>query len=141
MNLSYQSTVDLNKSAELTFSNMRKYYEHFSVDWNKSAILEQIMGLDNWDIIQGGKMVGALRLSIDVKECWLRDLQVEKQFQNLGVGTYALEEAKVKAIQAGAELIKLRVFKMSPAHKLYKRVGFQVNEEDEKFYYMDKKIS
>ena len=120
---------------------MRKYYEHFSVDWNKSAILEQIMGLDNWDIIQGGKMVGALRLSIDVKECWLRDLQVEKQFQNLGVGTYALEEAKVKAIQAGAELIKLRVFKMSPAHKLYKRVGFQVNEEDEKFYYMDKKIS
>ncbi len=31
--ISYQSTADLDVSADITYENMRSYYEHYSVNW------------------------------------------------------------------------------------------------------------
>lgn len=141
MSIYYRPTVDLLNSAELTYNNMRRYYEHFSVGWDASTIFEQILGLENYDIVHDNNLVGVLRLSFEGGEFWLRDVQVIEKFQNKGIGASALEETRSRALKFGANLIKLKVFKISPAHHLYRRNGFEIYEEDGKFYYMEKQIS
>lgn len=137
----YQPTLNLSKSAELTYSNMHSYYEYFSASWDQSKILEQIIDLDNWDILKNGKIIGVIRLSYDGDECWLRDLQINENFQNNGVGGKALKKSKNFALKSGAKCIKLKVFKISPAYRLYERYGFKISNEDERFYYMEQKIA
>jgi len=139
--ISYQPACDLSKSAEITYNNMRPYYEHYLVDWEQPIILEQILSLDNWDILSEGEVVGAIRLSFDSDECYLRDLQVSEEFRNKGIGAAALVESTRIAHASGVRKIKLRVFKISPAHHLYKRNGFTLVSEDERFYYMEQTIS
>lgn len=119
---------------------MRPYYEHYLVDWKPSTILGQITGLDNWDILSNGEVVGAIRLLFDGGECYLRDLQVSEEFRNQGIGAAALSETVRLALASGVKKLKLRVFKISPAHHLYKRNGFILVNEDDKFYYMEQLI-
>ena len=134
----YEQTKDLEKSAELTYSNMRSYYEQLAVQWDSSTILSQISELENLDIVKNGETIGAIRLSMIENACWLRDLQVSREFQNMGIGSKAIEKVTAIARESETDLIKLRVFKISPASRLYIREGFKQVEEDEKFYYMDK---
>ncbi len=140
--ISFQATTDLSKSAEITYANMRSYYQHYSVDWQQSNnIVQQISELDNWDILFDGEVVGAIRLQFDESGCYLRDLQISQAFQNQGIGAKALGEATRVARQSGAKQIRLRVFKISPAYGLYKRHGFEVTDEDDRFYNMTKDIA
>ncbi|NMP30047.1 GNAT family N-acetyltransferase [Thalassotalea sp. M1531] len=139
--ISYQPAKNLSKSAEITYNNMRSYYEHYDVDWPQSKILEQIIDLDNWDILFDGQVIGALRLSFDRDTCHLRDLQVNKRFQNKGIGAMALAESTRLALNSGANKLSLKVFKISPAHHLYQRTGFKITSEDGRFYYMEQVIT
>lgn len=141
MEIFYQPTSDLSQSATITFDNMRSYYEHYAVDWEQPKILEQISGLESWDILYSGEVVGALRLEYDNEVCYLRDLQICSLFQNQGIGAAALAEASRLAGESNATQVKLKVFKISPAQHLYKRSGFVVEKEDARFYYMSQSIS
>ncbi|WP_144393885.1 GNAT family N-acetyltransferase [Pleionea sediminis] len=138
--ISYQPTADLSKSAEITYKNMRSYYEHYSVDWNQSTVEELIASLKNWDILFNGTIVGAIRLAFDNSGCYVRDLQVSESYQNKGIGAAALKECERIAIHEGASQLRLRVFKISPAYRLYERNGFVVDKEEERFYYMSRQI-
>ncbi|MCL1143530.1 GNAT family N-acetyltransferase [Shewanella gaetbuli] len=133
-------TEDLAISAQLTYTNMSRYYARYGVDWDVSKILAQISHLDNWQILLQGEIVGALRLSFDAECCYLRDLQVSQQHQGKGVGGHALNYVAQFALASGVKRIELKVFKISPAYPLYCRYGFEVSDEDERFYYMTKPL-
>lgn len=138
---SYQPCCDLSESAAITYNNMRSYYAQYSVDWEQPKILEQISDLDNWDILSDGEVIGAIRLAFNSNTCYLRDLQVCQNFQNQGIGAAALAEAIRLAKSQGATKLKLKVFKISPAYRLYTRSGFTLINEDERFYYMAHNIT
>ncbi|MCW8109729.1 GNAT family N-acetyltransferase [Alteromonas ponticola] len=138
--IEYRRCKDLSTSADITYRNMRPYYEYHSVNWDQDTILGAISSLENWDIIVQGQVIGALRLAFDVEGCYLRDLQVCEDFQNKGIGAKSLQQSKNLALQSGAAKLRLRVMKISPAFKLYKREGFAVTAEDEKFYYMEQSL-
>ena len=140
MNMCYQPTADLMASALLTYTNMREYYEQYGVDWQQHKIYEQIVNLENWDIVVNGDVVGVMRLAFDDKGCYIRDLQVDAAFQNMGIGAAVIDEGARLAVLQGAMQLRLRVFKISPAHKLYTRSGFSIDKEDDRFYYMSKSL-
>jgi GNAT superfamily N-acetyltransferase len=140
MTITYQKTADLHASALITYQNMRSYYEHFSVDWQADEIKAQIVALDNWDIVDNGKTIGAIRLAFEDACCYLRDLQVIESAQNQGVGAFALKFCEKIARDKKLTNITLRVFKISPATHLYLRSGFIVDSEEERFYYMSKAL-
>lgn len=139
--VTFKPAKDLAKVANLTLSNMRPYYEKYSVDWDEAQIEKMTQELGNFDILVQGILVGVMRLSFDTKECWLRDLQVEQSYQNQGIGSIAIAEAERLAREHCAEALKLRVFKNSPAYHLYERQGFSLTGEDERFYYMSRAVS
>lgn len=132
---------DLARAARFTLTNMRPYYQHYSVDWDESQIEKMTQQLVNLDILLQGELVGVLRLSFDSEGCYLRDLQVEQKYQNQGIGSYALAEAERRAKEHSPAVLRLRVFKNSPAVNLYKRHGFSLTNADERFYYMSRAVS
>lgn len=138
--ITFRPAEDLAKAAELTLTNMRSYYAQYSVEWDKAKIRDMTQQLLNWDILMAGQVVGVMRLSFDSEGCYLRDLQVDQQFQNRGIGALALAEVEKLARASKASQLRLRVFKNSPAVQLYQRHGFSINDEDDRFYYMDRSV-
>jgi len=134
--ITFQNTSDLSKSAEITYSNMQPYYLGYGADWDLNTIKQKISTLKNIDILFDRIVVGVIRLEKDSESFYLRDLQVSESHQNMGIGAAAFEEVKRLAISAGANIVRLRVFKTSPAYYLYQRLGFIVEKEEEKFYCM-----
>ena len=139
--VTFRPTNDLARAANFTLSNMRPYYEQHSVDWDEAKIEKMTRELVNFDILLEEKLVGVIRLSFDIEECWLRDLQVDQSYQNRGIGSIALAEAERLAKEHCSHILKLRVFKNSPAVHLYKRQGFGLTSEDDRFYYMSRAVS
>ena len=139
--ITFRPAKDLAKAAHYTLSNMRPYYEQYSVDWDEVQIEKMTRELVNFDILFEQKLVGVIRLSFDIEECWLRDLQVDQSYQNRGIGSIAIAEAERLAKEHCSHILKLRVFKSSPAVHLYKRQGFGLTSEDDRFYYMSRAVS
>ncbi|GIU44729.1 acetyltransferase [Shewanella sairae] len=132
---------DLASAAELTLRNMQPYYKKYGLNWDSQTILTMTEDLDNHQILLNGEPVGVLRLSFKDDSCQLRDLQVDSRFQNKGIGKQVLSEVVRIAKQASFKLIELKfielkVFKISPAVRLYQAFGFSVVQQDDRFYYM-----
>ncbi|MCG7529803.1 GNAT family N-acetyltransferase [Psychrobium sp. MM17-31] len=129
-------TTDLKAAAQFTLDNMQVYYQMYDVDWQLDDVYQATKALDNYDILVDGKRVGVLRLSFDDNTCQLRDIQIGSAHQSKGYGAQVIELVKNMAKEQDCSTIELKVFQRSAAHKLYSRVGFTVDKEDEKFYYM-----
>jgi GNAT superfamily N-acetyltransferase len=96
--------------------------------------------LINYDIQVDSETVGVMRLQYDGNTCILRDLQVIPNSQNKGIGSAAIEEAERLALEANTNSLDLRVFKVSPAVSLYKKAGFIIKSEDDRFFNMTKPL-
>lgn len=131
---------NLDTAAQLSYINMKPYYEHYKVDWDKSKILQMTETLENFDVIHQEQVVGFLRLSFDEQGCQLRDLQIYSEMQNKGLGSAVLEACYSLAQARGARSVWLKVFQKSPAFRLYKRHGFEIHKEDDRLYYMKRAL-
>jgi len=129
-------TKDLQYSAQLTLANMQEYYDMYNVDWGLTEILNAIDGLDNYDIVAAGQIIGAVRLSYDDGCCQLRDIQLIGNYKNLGLGASIVDQLVKLSRDRGCISIELKVFKRSPAYRLYQRKNFIVTKQDDRFYYM-----
>lgn len=138
--ITFKPATNLAKAARYTLTNMQPYYQQYSVEWDEAQIEKMTEDLINFDIFSEGEAVGVIRLQFDSEGCYLRDLQVDHNYQNRGIGSEAIAEAVRLSKAHGSHLLKLRVFKNSPAVQLYKRQGFSVTSEDERFYYMRRAI-
>ncbi|MDH0448512.1 ribosomal-protein-alanine acetyltransferase [Shewanella putrefaciens] len=138
--VTFRPAKDLAKAAYFTLSNMLPYYAQYAVDWDEAQIEQMTQDLVNFDILFEEKLVGVVRLSFDIEACWLRDLQVDQSYQNRGIGSIAIAEAERLAKEHGSHILKLKVFKNSPAVHLYKRQGFGLTSEDDRFYYMSRAV-
>ena len=141
MKITFFQTTNLQRAAEFTFANMQEYYAKFAPDWNAEKVLEVTAELVNYDIQLDNQTVGVMRLQFEDNTCVLRDLQVIPSAQNKGIGSAAIEEAERLALGAKVNSLTLRVFKISPAVSLYKKVGFVVSSEDDRFYNMVKPLN
>ena len=141
MKITFVPCLDLQRAAEFTFNNMRDYYAQFAPDWNAEKVLGVTAELMNYDIQLNSETVGVMRLQFEQGDCILRDLQVIPSAQNKGIGSAAIEEAEKLALNANASALTLRVFKISPAVSLYKKVGFVIRSENDRFYNMAKPVS
>lgn len=86
-------------------------------------------------LLEGGEPAGLLKLARDPKEWEVIQIQLVPRLQGRGLGRQLLEEFLAEAKAAGKDVV-LNVPKASPAKKLYERLGFRVEREDEFRYYM-----
>ena len=69
--------------------------------------------------------------------CRINEINILKEYQRKGIGSYILENKLKENSDKNIKTI-LQVFKDNPAFKLYKRLGFEVYEETETHYRMEK---
>lgn len=129
-------TKDLDSSAQLTLANMQVYYDMYDVDWVISDVRIAISNLDNYDVVLDGEVIGAIRLAYDAVRCHLRDIQIKATHQGKGYGALVIAKVVELAKEKQLSYVDLRVFKRSPAYRLYERLDFVVEGEDDKFYQM-----
>lgn len=134
-------TQNLKSAAQFTFDNMKTYYEMYDVGWGIEDVYQATKDLSNFDILSNGERIGVLRLSFERERCQLRDIQIGAAHQSKGYGAQVISIVKDIAQQRTLNAIELKVFQRSPAHKLYSRIGFTVDSEDERFYFMSLPVS
>ena len=86
-------------------------------------------------LLHDGEPVGLLKLARDPHEWEVIQIQIAPKLQGRGLGRQLLEEFLAEAKTARKDVV-LNVLKANPAKRLYERLGFRVEREDELRYYM-----
>lgn len=79
-------------------------------------------------------------MSHDAVAYYIRDLQIEPDWQSRGIGSAAIAYAMEIAGQAGFRLLRLRVFCINPAVALYERQGFRICKTERNTHYMERAL-
>ncbi len=75
---------------------------------------------------------------VEEDDCYIiKRIEVLCEYQNRGIGTKILRELLKRAEQQN-KAVRLRVFKINPARRLYERLGFLIMGETETHYQMEK---
>lgn len=112
-------------TSELTQKNMEAYYAIRKINWNSEQFNERWKTFENFDVYLNSKRVGVLHFSFGYSSCYLRDLQIEPNYQHKGVGAYGLNYAIDHAKNRSNKFIKLRVCSENPAINFYTSLGFK----------------
>lgn len=88
-----------------------------------------------WGLAQDKELVGFVIYSLQVGECHILNLCVNKPFQGKGFGEQLILYAMNQAKQQGATIVFLEVRRSNqPALSLYKKVGFSKVGERKDYY-------
>lgn len=131
MQLVFNPASDARYAESLTLENMSAYYQSRGIEWDHQRFLESWEELDNFEIYVNEERVGLVRFSYDEGETtYLRDFQLEPQFQGRGYGSKSISLIKQHARERACSKIILRVFIENPAVQLYQAHGFSKYSEN-----------
>ncbi|MCG9582761.1 GNAT family N-acetyltransferase [Vibrio tubiashii] len=131
MQLVFNPASDARYAESLTLENMSAYYQSRGIEWDHQRFLESWEELDNFEICVDEERVGLVRFSYDQGETtYLRDFQLEPQFQGRGYGSKSISLIKQHARERASSIIILRVFIENPAVQLYQAHGFSKSSEN-----------
>ena len=119
--------ADLASCESLYRSNMAPYLAAQDMPWDSGRYRASWVQFENFVISAGGLAVGLLRLLVVDGSLEIRDLQVAPTHRGLGIGTWAVGQAKSQAADRGLEELRLRVYAENPARHLYARLGFRAD--------------
>ncbi len=102
--------------------------------------IEQFPQFQSQLIMSDGNLVGYIWYILRQQTLQIIDIQVPPAHQNNGFGQYAIETI-ISRHQHSAKNAILTVERSNPAQRLYARLGFSVNTNDDVFFYMSKKLN
>ena len=141
MKPTFRQTKNKNFVEQLTLRNMESYYNEIGICWDHALFDKNWNEFENYEITLEGCAVGVLRLSHDNFAYYIRDLQIESDWQHQGVGSQAISFTIEAALKAGFQLLRLRVFCVNPAVALYERMGFRICKTEGGTHYMERELS
>ncbi|GLQ76466.1 GNAT family N-acetyltransferase [Vibrio penaeicida] len=137
MSVEFSPTEDASFAEKLTQTNMARYYEKRGIEWNHEMFTQSWDTFENFDIYQSGKRVGVIRFTYETDTTYLRDFQIEAEYQGKGIGAQSLTLAIEHAKHRGSSYLRLRVFSENPAISLYQKLGFVVISEENELMTME----
>ncbi|OJA05249.1 N-acetyltransferase [Halomonas sp. QHL1] len=140
MKLIIRPTNDKAFAENIILQNMSAYYKQLDMRWDTALFDKQWGQLDSYELVVNDCPVGLLCLNHDDEVYYIRELQIDQNWQRLGLGTAAIRYTEDIAQQAGINLLRLRVFCLNPAIALYERMGFCICKTDGGIHYMERSI-
>ncbi|MCV0397542.1 MAG: GNAT family N-acetyltransferase [Rhizobiaceae bacterium] len=95
--------------------------------WRPSSTVEAFDPAGHRVLMQGGVDIGCVATEERADHIWIQKLYVHPDWQNLGVGTWALRHVVNEAVSARLP-VRLSVLVTNPAVGFYEREGFSVSE-------------
>ena len=109
---------------------MLPYFLGHQIPWNLEKRVSLYSSFEIYEVFNN-EFIGYLALRENEGSIFIADIQIIEPQRNKGYGTELLKMAKEIAKNKGYSSVKLKVFKNSPAIKLYVRNGYiQVGEEN-----------
>lgn len=138
MNLSLRPAEDTEMalSESLSRLNMSAYRATRGESWDSSRFRASWAEFENLAILDGGQCCGFIRLLPEGEALAIRDLQVVPERQGLGIGTWAISQARQLAAARAYRALQLRVYPENPAMALYARLGFSVERVEAALVHM-----
>lgn len=130
MSLRRATQADRGFAESINRTNMDAYRQALGIAWDASRFEAAWLQFDNRMILADGTPVGVLRLLASEGALEIRDLQVLREWQGRGIGTWALAQAQAIASMAGLPALRLRVYPANPARRLYARLEFAVSADE-----------
>jgi len=129
--------IDMDFLFQLRKSTMVPHLEKAGLFLSDEEQLSRVLfHLDNAFIVMfSGKKVGLLKYIVLEKTIEILQIQILPVYQGKGIASFLIEDLKSKSKMLEKELF-LKVLKENPARFLYKRVGFQVIDEDPYEFHM-----
>lgn len=141
MKPTFRHAKDKDFVERLTLRNMEPYYKELGIHWDHALFDANWKEFENYEIAIDKCAIGALRLSHDSCAYYVRDLQIDPDWQEKGVGSQAINFAIAVAQKEGFQLLRLRVFCANPAGALYRRLGFQICKTEVGVHSMERELS
>jgi GNAT superfamily N-acetyltransferase len=122
---------------ELRRTTMRPHLERLGVTYDEQRQLQRIEdGFEHANILMiENKEAGLLKLDQTQSPWMLMQIQLLPLYQKQGHGENILRSIIAAAKQEGKG-VTLKVLKKNPAQKLYERVGFRAEKEDDLSFFM-----
>lgn len=131
---------DASYSETLIIGSMADYYQKYNLNWDKKAFLDSWSACENYEIWLKEKRVGILRVQTEMEYCYLRDLHIESEYRNQGVGAQVINQWIAIARERQYLAVRLRVFMGNPARHLYQRCGFRPVRHDQQICSMERAL-
>lgn len=126
MNIKTIPTNDKIYALNLIRTSMEKYLKDLNIIIEENDFSKKWVDMDNFDILIDSQRVGILRYDKDDNFCNIRDLHIERLFQNRGVGSIVIRKTVEEMRLKGLRAVRLKAFDSNPAIELYKRLGFVI---------------
>lgn len=84
-----------------------------------------------------GQDIGVLLVEEEPTHLQVRQVYLLPQYQKQGIGGQLLGLV-VKRSAASAKPVRLRVLRVNPAKQFYEKLGFEVTDEDNDFFHMER---
>ncbi len=118
-------------------SIMHPYYVEMNLTWDDTKFREYFDPQSTKIIQADGLDIGMLKVQERVDCIYLGDIQLDREYQNQGIGTSLIELVIRSAIVANKP-VRLRVVRGNPAKKLYIRLGFKEVETFDDCYILER---
>jgi len=115
-------------------SLMRPYVE-LTHEWDMTIFRMSFNPKESSIIQFDGQDIGLFTVKEREDGLYLGDIQVKPEYQGRGIGLFLIKGVLTDEIRKGRD-VRLRVLKGNPAIKLYRRVGFEVEQELDNCYEM-----
>ncbi|MGE6608746.1 GNAT family N-acetyltransferase [Halomonas sp. NPDC076908] len=133
-------TNDKAFAENIIIQNMSAYYKQLDMCWDTTLFDKQWGQLDSYKLVINASRVGLLCINHDENAYYIRELQIDPQWQRQGIGTAAIRYTVETAQRKGIHLLRLRVFCINPAIALYERMGFRICKTEAGINYMERKL-
>ena len=120
--------------------NMGAYFEASGQAWDSDYYRKKIEDGMAYIVWGGERKVGFFHLSIKDDAGYVNTIQLDPSFQGQGFGRQMLLHIDGLIKEMGYAFIRLKVFKDSPARRLYERLGYKVIAEEKDKFLMGKKL-
>ncbi|MGM0856326.1 MAG: GNAT family N-acetyltransferase [Pseudomonadota bacterium] len=135
-----RSTNDKTFAEKLIRQNMSAYYKQLDMYWDPILFDKDWSELDSYELVINACQVGLLCINHDENAYYIRELQIDPQWQRQGLGEAAIRFVMEIARRAGIPLLRLRVFSINPAVALYERMGFRICKTQGHTHCMERRI-
>ncbi|KPQ24706.1 MAG: putative acetyltransferase [Halomonas sp. HL-48] len=135
-----QRTDDKAFAESIIRQNMTAYYQQLDMHWDPVLFDKDWRELDSYALVINACQVGLLCINHDENAYYIRELQIDPQWQRQGLGEAAIRHVMDIAQRAGIHRVRLRVFCINPALALYERMGFRICKTQGNTHYMERRI-
>ncbi|MDV2990447.1 MAG: hypothetical protein N4J56_000101 [Chroococcidiopsis sp. SAG 2025] len=112
-----------------------------TIGWNEELDRQEPRFPERYSMVQSqGGIVGFFCIRDARDHLYLHTIQLISSYRNKGYGTLLLQQIEEIARSKNLLRIRLSVFKENTVQKLYRRLGYQLIDEDEYFIRMEKML-